>query len=445
MFTMFALAMRSIRQRPGRFAATLFSSFLGALIIMTFNSMHDTAAGAGVDSTSSETLTIAASVVGGYGSLLVFFAVASTLTVAVRQRSEEIGLLRTTGATPAQIKRMIVGEAFVVALLGAALAVVPAMFAGRRLLELFQDSGSVAASVEHSFGPIALTTGFDITLLAAVGAAFLAVRRAGRPTAKQPGRARTFFAYAALVAGCASLASTSAFAGDAEMLMAPPAYGAILLSVGCALLSTRILPVVLTVLEGPINALAGAGGYLTLRNMRQRAAQLSNVLMPLILFTGVAVATLYMQGVENDAVKASGLVKAADAKTLETLNYGVVGIIVAFCCIMLINTLYAATSYRVREFGQQRLAGATPGQVLAMVGAESAVLTVTGVALGSLAGFAGILAFTSARTDRMLPGQGLGIWLAVVGIAAAVTIGTSMGTAWRQLRTPAVDAVAVAA
>jgi hypothetical protein len=40
---MFALAMRSIRQRPGRFAATLLSAFLGAAIIMTFNSMHDTA------------------------------------------------------------------------------------------------------------------------------------------------------------------------------------------------------------------------------------------------------------------------------------------------------------------------------------------------------------------------------------------------------------------
>ncbi|SDL10974.1 ABC transporter permease [Streptomyces indicus] len=442
---MFALALRSVRQRPGRFAATLFSAFLGALIIMTFNSMHDTAAGAGVDDRSAETLTVAASVVGGYGSLLVFFAVASTLTVAVRQRADEIELLRTTGATPAQIKRMVVGEAFAVALLGAALAVIPAMFGGRALLDLFQDSGQVAGSVEHSFGPIALSTGFDITLLASVCAAFLAVRRAGRRTVRKQGRARTFFSYAALGAGALSLASTSAFDGDAEMLMAPAAYGAILLSVCCALLSTRILPVALTVLEGPVTALAGAGGYLTVRNMRQRAAQLSNVLMPLILFTGMAVATLYMQGVENDAVRASGLVKAADAKTLETLNYAVVGIIVAFCCIMLINTLYATTSYRVREFGQQRLAGATPRQVLAMVAAESTVLTVTGVALGSLTGFAGIVAFTSVRTDGLLPGQGLGIWLAVTGIAAAVTIGTSVGTAWRQLRAPAVEAVALAA
>src|SRR5882757_339040 len=103
---MFVLAMRSVRQRPGRFLATLLSAFLGAAIIMTFNSMHDTAGASGVDKVSSDTLTTAASVVGGYGTLLVFFAIASTLTVNVRQRTEEIDLLRTTGATPAQIKRM---------------------------------------------------------------------------------------------------------------------------------------------------------------------------------------------------------------------------------------------------------------------------------------------------------------------------------------------------
>ena len=79
MFTMFTLAMRSVRQRPGRFAATLLSAFLGATIIMTFNSMHDTAGAKGVDSDSSATLSTAAGVVGGYGSLLVFFAVGSAV------------------------------------------------------------------------------------------------------------------------------------------------------------------------------------------------------------------------------------------------------------------------------------------------------------------------------------------------------------------------------
>ncbi|MFD0004212.1 FtsX-like permease family protein [Streptomyces sp. NPDC127178] len=435
---MFMLAIRSIRHRPGRFLATLLSAFLGAAIIMTFNSMHDTAAQDGVDSTSAETLSTAAGVVGGYGTLLVFFAVASALTVNVRQRAAELELLRCSGATPAQLKRMVVGEAVVVALVGAALAIGPAMLGGRALLEIFQNSGQVAESVDHSFGPIALLSGIDITLLASAGAAFLAVRRATRGPQRRGG-ARKFLAYGALLAGAAAATSTFAFSATDAALMAAPAYGAILLSVGFALMAPRLLKGVLDRLP-----LSGASGWLAVRNLRERAAQLAGILMSLILFTAVATATLTMQAVESDAVEASGLTKSIDAKNLETLNFTVVGIIVVFVCVMLVNSLYAATSYRSREFGQQRLAGATPGQVLGTVGTETLILTVSGVLLGMVAALAGIVPFTMVRTDGVLPGQAYGTALAVVAIAATVTLGTSLATARRMLRTPAVTAVAVA-
>jgi putative ABC transport system permease protein len=435
----FVLAMRSIRQRPGRFLATLLSAFLGAAIIMTFNSMHDTAGQPGVDSVSAETLSTAAGVVGGYGTLLVFFAIASTLTVNVRQRAAEMELLRCSGATPAQLKRMVVGEAVAVALVGAALAVGPGMLGGRALLGVFQDSGQVARSVDHSFGPVALQSGAGITLLAAAGAAFLAVRRAAGGSRRR-GRARTVLAYAALGAGAVSVTSTFVFSATDAALMAPPAYGAILLSVGCALLAPRLLAGVLDRLP-----LGGASGWLAVRNLRERAGQLAGILMSLILFTAVATATLTMQAVESDALAASGAVKSVDAKNLETLNFTVVGIIVVFVCVMLVNSLYAATTYREREFGQQRLAGATPGQVLGVVGAEGLVLTVTGVCFGTLAALAGIVPFTVVRTDEVLPDQALGVWLAVVAVAAAVTLGTGLATARRVLRTPAVRAVASAA
>lgn len=436
---MLVLALRSIRRRPGRFLATLLSAFLGAAIIMTFNSMHDTAARSGVDSVSADTLTTAATVVGGYGSLLVFFAVASTLTVNVRQRTGELELLRCSGATPAQLRLMVVGEALAVALAGVVLAVGPAVLGGRALLGVFHDSGQVADTVDHVFGPIALMSGLATTLLASVGAAFLALRRVTRGTRRRGGRARRFLTYAALVAGAVSACSTFAFSATDEALMAPSAYGAILLSVGFALLAPRLLEGVLDRLP-----LSGAAGWLAVRNLRERAGELAGILMALILFTAVSTVTLTVQAVESDVVEASGLVKSVDAKNLETLNFTVVGIIVVFVCVMLVNSLYAATSYRSREFGQQRLAGATPGQVLGVVGAETLVLTVTGVLFGTVAALAGVVPFTVVRTDAVLPDQAFGVWLAVVSVAAAVTLGTSLATARKVLRTPATDAVALA-
>ncbi|MCW8097285.1 ABC transporter permease [Streptomyces tauricus] len=437
---MFVLAMRSVRQRPGRFAATLLSAFLGAAIIMTFNSMHDTAGAPGVDSVSAETLSTAAGVVGGYGTLLVFFAVASTLTVNVRQRSAEIELLRCSGATPAQIKRMVVGEAVAVALVGALLAIGPAMLGGRVLLDVFQDSGQVAESVDHTFGPIALYSGLDITVLAAAGAAFLAVRRATTGRRRSRERGRTFLLRGSLALGGLSICATFMLSSTDAALMAPPAYGAILLSVGLALLSPRLLRALLGRLP-----LTGPSGYLAVRGLRVRVAQLSGVLVPLTLFIGMATATLQMQAVENDAIDAAGVPKSVDAKNLETLNLTVVGIIVVFSCIMLVNSLYAATTYRRKEFGQQRLAGATPGQVLATVGIESLILTVTGVLFGTGAALAGIVSFTTVRTDAVLPDEGLGIWLGVVAVGAVATMGTSLLTAWRVLRTPPITTVALAA
>ncbi|MFJ9037815.1 FtsX-like permease family protein [Streptomyces sp. NPDC102406] len=445
---MLGLAARSVRQRPGRFLATLLSAFLGATVVMTFNSLHDTAGAHGVDKASRDTLTTAASVVGGYGTLLVFFAIASTLTVNVRQRTEETRLLRTTGATPAQITRMIVGESMAVALVGALLAIGPAVLGGHVLLDVFKDGGQVADSVDHSFGPIALLSGVGVTLLAAAGAAYLAVRRAAKAAAgprRKAGRARTFASWAALLTGALAVSGTFAMKATDAALMAAPAYGAILLSVGFALVSTTLLRAVLGRAEPLLTALAGASGYLAARTLRRRAPELSGILMPLILFTGMATATLYMQAVENDAIKASGLTRSVEDKNLETLNLTVVGIIVVFACVMLINSLYAATAYRVREFGQQRLAGATPAQVLTTVTVEGVLLTVTGVFFGTLAALAGIIPFTAVRTDSLLPDQGPGIWIAVVATAAAATLVTGLATARRAVRTPAVETVALTA
>jgi putative ABC transport system permease protein len=108
---------------------------------------------------------------------------------------------------------------------------------------------------------------------------------------------------------------------------------------------------------------------------------------------------------------------------------------------MLVNTLIAATVRRRREFAQHRLAGATRGQLTAMVTLEGLLVTVTGVLGGTAASMFTILPFGSARADRVWPdatGWPYGI---IVAIAVALTAAAMVQTARRTVRGPATEAV----
>ena len=193
--TMTRLALSGLRHRTGAFVATFLSATLGAAILMTFASLLDTAGAAGVDDRSAEGLVTTASVAGGWCLLIVVFAVGSTMTLSVRQRDLEIGVLRRAGATGAQIRRMIIGEAVLVSLLAAAVAVPVGALLGGVLLGLLRDTGQVATSIDHRFGPMALSIGFGVTVLGSVLGALVDLethqpraRRRGLPAGPGPDR-----------------------------------------------------------------------------------------------------------------------------------------------------------------------------------------------------------------------------------------------------------------
>lgn len=453
---MLGLALRSLRFRAGAFAAGFLSVFLGATILMSFASMLDTAAGPGTNTTDEETLTTMATVVGGWGLLLVVFAVSSTLSLSVRQRAREMALLKSVGATPAQVGRMIVGEAAVVAVVASALAIPAAVLGGRGLLAVLQETDQVSGGVGYAFGPAGLSLGLGITLSASLAGAVLSARRATRMHARDAladaqteeyrmGRARKIAAgFFLAVAACQASVTVTVMDGKGADAMQTAGTASVTSAIGLALLAPVLVRTVMSALAAPLGRLAGASGYLTVRNVRRRTHQMSSALMPVILFAGIASGTLCMQAVENRAASAAGLAKSAEDKSIETLNFVVIGMIALFACIMLVNTLVAATTLRGREFGQQRLTGATPGQVLRTVTFESVVLSVTGIAFGSLAGLVTLIPFTVARTDGVLPETGAGLYAGIVAVAVLVTLASTLGTARRTLRTPAVEAVTAA-
>ncbi|WP_018656794.1 FtsX-like permease family protein [Actinomadura flavalba] len=448
---MLGLALRSLRRRVSAFTASLLAAFLGATIIMAFGSLLDTSVSGGATGAAAETLTTMAAVVGGWGLVLVVFAVTSTLTLSARQRAGELALLRSVGATPGQIRRMLVGEAAGLAVAGALAAVLPAWLAGRGIVGLLHDADMVPRSIGHTFGAFAAGTGFGITLVAAVVAALLAARRTGRerpadPYADAADAARLPWpriAAAVLLLGaavnCAVLTMT-VMRDEGTMAMPIAAQAAILGSLSLALLSPALLRGATRLLERPLGAF-GVAGELAVVSLRRRTRRLAAVMAPIILFTGVGVGTVHLQRTENAALATATDLPEADARTLETLNYVVIGMIVLFMAIMLVNTLLAATAHRRREFGQQRLAGATPGQVLGTVALEAAVLAAVGVVCGAAVSLLGIVPFAVARIGSPVPEGGPAAVVVVAVLAAALTLGTAYGAARRALASPAVDAV----
>lgn len=447
---MVLLIWRSLRYRAASFFATFLALFLGAMVVMAFASMLDTAAGSGVDADSRATLHNMAGIVGGWGALIVAFAVVSTLTLAVRQRATEVALLKAVGATPGQLTRMIVGEATAVALIAGLAAIAPATLVGRLLLELLKNTDQVAPRVGYAFGPIAIVMGPAITLGASTIAALV--------TARRTVRLRTTDALADAALECGRMSRKRVIAGwvslavaldlavittavmPADDAQATAGQASIFAAIGFALLGPKLVRVVADRLAGAVESRGGGSGYLAALNIRQRNHQLASMATPVILFVGIAVGTLSMQDIDNAATAAAGTATTNQQRNIEMLNYVVVGIIAAFAAVMLLNTTLATIIARRREFGQQRLAGATRPQTLAMVALEAAVVVACGVLFGALAAIFTIVPYNAARTSSVIPDASFAIFAGVVATAASLTLAGSLAAARRALAIPPLQA-----
>jgi putative ABC transport system permease protein len=445
------LARASVRHRRGGFVASFLAVFLGAAILMAFASMLDTAGGPAVRDTDRTTLTIMATVVGGWGAIVVASAVATTLAVASRQRAGELALLRSLGATPGQAVRLVVGEVALVGTAGALLAIPFGYGGGYLLLHILQNTGQVRHGVGYRFGAAALAVGAAGCLLAALVAAWITARRTARRRVRDAqlaaaggGRRTSRFRLVAGVvlvlagANCAVLTAT-VLDGKQLQTQSVAGEGAVLSSIGFALLAPVILRVATAVL-GPLLRVLGAPGQLGVLGVRRRLQRAATPMMPIVVCTGISVGTLYMQAIWNAAHPAMN----ADDKGTATLNYVVVGMLSVFAAVMLVNLIVAETTARRQEFAQLRLTGATPRQVLRLVTAETVLTLVTGLVLGTLAALLSVVPYSLAVTDKAVPDTPFGIYLAVVAGVAALTLAAGLGAARRTTRTPAVAALRAA-
>ncbi|MFE4538073.1 FtsX-like permease family protein [Streptomyces scopuliridis] len=234
----------------------------------------------------------------GVTGFVSVFVVASTFAFAVAQRRREFGLLRTAGATPGQIRRMVLAEAMVVGVVASAAGC--ALGArGAPLLAAWLVDGGLAPDW-FAIGPhtwpyqLAFWTGLFVALAGAVAAS----RRAGRTgpvealrdAAVDTGtmtRGRWFLGAGLLLAGIGL--PVHALLTEPGGLLGRKSYtsGPMPLIVACALLAPVLVPPLARLLAWPPARLPGATGLLVRENaaagVRRTAAVAAPVLVTVAL------------------------------------------------------------------------------------------------------------------------------------------------------------------
>lgn len=427
---MTSLAWASLRHRPTAFTATFLAVLLGTAMIGSFATLVETASGP-VSTADEEALTIMGAVVGGWGSAIVLFSVASTLTVTVRQRVTEVGLLRAIGASPRQAGRLIRAEALVVTVAAALGGALVASVTGRALLAMLRSGDIVADDVAYGGGAASLGAAAALVVLTATLAAAVTARRATRGSVTvvlresdaDSGRMRWWRIAGGVgligygVAMAVITVTVTADSDDPYAAMQTAGSSSILVGVGLALFA----PVLLRVTALPARSALGrtATGHLASYNVTRRSHLLAGVLAPVIVLTSSTIGTLMLVAIDGRTLD-EGLAGAEDADIITLLNNVVVGMIALFAAIMVVNAFAAVISHRRAELRRLWLVGATPAEVEGSVLAEAGIVAAVGVLFGSLASLTTVVPFALARDEGLVPdGQ---LWLPPLLVAGVVAL-----------------------
>lgn len=108
------------------------------------------------------------------------FVVASTFAFVVAQRRRELALLRTVGATPKQVQRMMIGESAIVGVVASLAGCVLGAIGGQVLAGLTVSFGIAPPGFSAPVAPLALTIAFLVGVGVSVLGVFAASRQAGR-------------------------------------------------------------------------------------------------------------------------------------------------------------------------------------------------------------------------------------------------------------------------
>ncbi|WP_432950868.1 FtsX-like permease family protein [Kribbella sp. CA-253562] len=242
-------------------------------------------------------LQVVLSMVGTICGFITIFVIASTFAFAVASRRREIGLLRLVGATPQQIRRMILGEALVVALAASVTGAVLAQLATPLLLAKASYSELAPVKLEPASPWVPLAIAMGIGLVVAMLGARSAARRAGkigavdalREAALEPpriGPVRVVFGGLFLAGSIVLLALIQPGTGEGVIPLAM--FTPMLLVIALTLLAPLVVPAVGRLLAVPLVAWTNVSGRLAKSNVVAAPRRTASLAAPILAISAIA-------------------------------------------------------------------------------------------------------------------------------------------------------------
>ncbi|MFD8784979.1 FtsX-like permease family protein [Kitasatospora sp. NPDC059599] len=234
----------------------------------------------------------------GLTAFVSIFVVASTFAFAIVQRRREFGLLRTIGATPRQIKRMMYAESLGVGLAAGLTGVVLGALLAPALGSLMVEGGLEPAGFTVRFQALPLLGSFALGLVVAMLGVWSASRRAARIAPLEALREATVEhrpmtrgrwiaggVFTVLGLGLVVVAADS----ESDSMINNALYAAMALIVGLTLFAPAVIPLIVRAVWWPLAGLRGATSMVARESSLTAVRRTASTAAPVLVTVGLAV------------------------------------------------------------------------------------------------------------------------------------------------------------
>ena len=249
-------------------------------------------------------LVILTSAIAGVALMIALFVVSSTVSLSISQRRRDFALLRSMGATPRQIHRLIGSEVWVVSCAAAVLGVMPGYLLAQVIRDEFAGAGILPVDFALAISPLPALAGIATAVIAARLAAVISARRparldpieALRESAVEPGAISRVRTIAGLLIGLGGLVTAFLpIVVPGPDALAGAGTSVVLFIIAVALLGPTLASVALRLIGGTMRRGGSAAAVLAAANLDAHGRRLATAITPMALVIAFGIVQLGSQ------------------------------------------------------------------------------------------------------------------------------------------------------